>query len=145
MTTPPVLKHLSELRKFTISAGDTVKLAYLAGPPDGAMASVFFEVWEPLGAQPDNSHPESTEIFVVLAGHGRAYSDEHVADLEPGDVLILPEGSVHRIENTSPTERMYTITVMSEDLGAMPGGFAQLVRNGIPEELDGTDLATLFR
>jgi mannose-6-phosphate isomerase-like protein (cupin superfamily) len=143
MTTEPTVRHLDEVVPQLISPTDTVKLALLAGPADGSPASVFYEVWEPGGAQPDNSHPDSTEIFVVLSGHGIAHSDEHDVPIGPGDVLVLPPGSVHRIENTSTTERMYTVTIMAEDRGAMPGGFAGLVAAGTPATWDGTDTSVL--
>jgi mannose-6-phosphate isomerase-like protein (cupin superfamily) len=143
MSRPPVLRHLDDVTPFLIAPHDTVKLAPLAGPADGSPASVFFEVWGPGGAQPDNSHPESTEIFVVLSGHGAAHSDEHTVHIGPGDVLVLPPGSVHRIENTSATERLYTVTIMAEDGGAMPGGFAGLVGSGTPVEWDATDRSAL--
>ncbi|KAA9166119.1 cupin domain-containing protein [Amycolatopsis acidicola] len=139
MSTPPTLRHLAEVTPQLISAGDTVKLALLAGPADGSPASVFFEVWEPGGSQPDNSHPESTEIFVVLSGTGRAHSDEHTVPLRAGDALVLNPGSTHRIVNTSATERLYTVTIMAEDSGAMPGGFAELVAKGTVVDWDGTD------
>jgi mannose-6-phosphate isomerase-like protein (cupin superfamily) len=138
-----VLRHLDDVTPFLIAPRDTVKLAPLTGPADGSPASVFFEVWEPGGAQPDNSHPDSTEIFVVLSGQGTAHSDEHTVHIGPGDVLVLPPESVHRIENTSDTERLYTVTIMAEDAGAMPGGFAQLVGSGTPVEWDGTDHTVL--
>ncbi|MEU4657364.1 cupin domain-containing protein [Streptomyces sp. NPDC023723] len=143
MSTPPTVRRLDQAVPRLISPADTVKLALLAGPDDNSPASVFYEVWEPGGAQPDNSHPDSTEIFVVLAGHGTAHSDEHSVPLGPGDVLVLPPGSVHRIENTSPAERMYTVTIMAEDGGAMPGGFAALVAAGTPVAWDGADRAVL--
>jgi mannose-6-phosphate isomerase-like protein (cupin superfamily) len=143
MSTPPILRHLNDVTPRLISPADTVKLACLATPRDGSATSVFYEVWEPRGAQPDNSHPDSTEIFVVLAGHGVAHSDEHSVEIAAGDVLILPAGSVHRIENTSETDRMYTITIMTNDDGAMPGGFACLVDKGTPVRWDDADRAVL--
>ncbi|WP_406118812.1 cupin domain-containing protein [Streptomyces sp. NBC_00989] len=143
MNTAPTLRQLDQVVPQLISPADTVRLALLAGPPDGSPASVFYEVWEPGGAQPDNSHPESTEIFVVLTGHGIAHSDEHSVPIGPGDVLVLPPGSVHRIENTSATERLYTVTIMAADGGAMPGGFAALVSAGTPAQWDDTDRAAL--
>ncbi|MFB7498808.1 cupin domain-containing protein [Streptomyces sp. NPDC056161] len=145
MSTPPVLRRLDDVVPRLISPKDTVRLACLAGPADGSPTSVFYEVWEPGGAQPDNSHPGSTEIFVVLGGHGLAHSDEHSVPIGPGDVLVLPPGSVHRIENTSATERLYTVTVMAEDGGALPGGFAALVAAGTPTGWDGTDQSVLRR
>lgn len=83
-------------------------------------------------------------MFVILSGHGVAHSDDTTVDLAPGDVLVLPERSVHRIENTSATERMYAVTVMASDRGAMEGGFAALVNAGLATDLDETDLTTLF-
>ena len=139
MSTPPILRHLGDITPRLIPPVETVKLGCLAGPADGSPTSVFFEVWEPGGAQPDNSHPESAEIFVFLAGRGIAYSDEHSVEVGAGDVLILPAGSVHRIVNTSATERMYTVTIMANDDGALPGGFAELVAAGPAAGWDETD------
>ncbi|GAA4695940.1 hypothetical protein GCM10023215_37360 [Pseudonocardia yuanmonensis] len=144
-TPPPILRHLDDMAPRLISPADTVKLALLAGPADGSSTSVFFEVWEPGGSQPDNSHPDSTEIFVILSGTGRAHSDEHVVDLGAGDALVLHPGSTHRIVNTSATERLYAVTVMADDDGALPGGFAELVAKGTVTEWDGTDRQVLAR
>nr|MDT0666424.1 cupin domain-containing protein [Micromonospora sp. DSM 115978] len=121
-----------------ISPTDTVRLAVLSGPAQGSATTVVFEVWEPGGSQPPNSHPSSTETFVVLAGRGTAHSDDHVRDIGPGDVLVLPPGSVHRIVNTSASERLYTITVMAPD-----DGFADLIERGPVVDLDPADLAVL--
>jgi mannose-6-phosphate isomerase-like protein (cupin superfamily) len=145
MSSAPILKHLDDLGAYRISPGDSVKLACLAGPEEGSPTSVFFEIWDPRGSQPDNSHPDSVEIFIFLAGHGRAFSDEHSVEVGPGDVLVLPVGSVHRIENLSDTERMSAVTIMAKDLGALEGGFAKLVANGTPVELEESDMAVLPR
>ena len=138
MSTPPALHPLAGVQARRISPGDTVRLAVLSGPADGSGTSVCFEVWDPGGSQPPNSHSGSVETFVVLAGHGRAHSDEHERDLAPGDVLVLPAGSTHRIVNTSATERLYTITVMAPD-----EGFAAMIEAGEPADLDAADLAVL--
>ncbi|MGW5324363.1 cupin domain-containing protein [Rhodococcus pyridinivorans] len=143
MTPPPILRRLDDVAPQLISPSDTVKLALLAGPADGSPTSVYFEVWEPGGSQPINSHPHSTEIFVILSGHGRAHSDEHTATLAPGDTLILHPGSNHRIVNTSETERLYAVTIMVDDAGALPGGFAALVGKGSNSRWDEKDLAKL--
>ncbi|WP_129664846.1 cupin domain-containing protein [Phytoactinopolyspora endophytica] len=137
---PPVVRKLSALPAYLISPQDTVRLVELAGPNHGSDTSVFLEIWEPGGAQPINSHDDSAEIFIVLAGQAEAHSDQHVVDLTPGDVLVLQPGSEHRIINTSETERLYTITVMAND-----GGFAKLVTDGTPAELTAEDIGTLVR
>jgi mannose-6-phosphate isomerase-like protein (cupin superfamily) len=138
MSPEPGLRPLGEVVAHRISPDDTVRLAVLSGPDDGSPTTVVFEVWEPGGAQPPNSHPISVETFVVLSGTGRAYCDEHERDIRAGDVLVLPAGSTHRIVNTSPTERLYTITVMAPD-----DGFAALIDRGPVVDLDPEDLAVL--
>ncbi len=138
MTPPPALRPLADAQAHRISPGDTVRLAVLAGPGDGSDTSVCFEVWDPGGAQPPNSHPASVETFVVLAGSGQAHSDGHVREIAAGDVLVLPAGSTHRIVNTSASERLYTLTIMAPD-----DGFAALIERGEPAVLDAQDLAVL--
>ncbi|MDQ2727404.1 MAG: cupin domain-containing protein [Actinomycetota bacterium] len=120
-----------------ISAGDTVRLAVLAGPGDGIDHSVVFEVWDPRGAQPLNSHPAATETFLFLRGSGQAESDGAVTAVRAGQLLVLPAGSRHRIVNTGPG-RLYAITTMLPDQG-----FADLIRRGPPAPLDKADLDVL--
>ena len=144
MADAPILKHLDDLTTHRIAPGDTVKLAHVTGPSEGSPTSVFFEVWDPQGVQPDNTHPDSVEIFIFLKGHGQAVSDEHSVAVKAGDVLVLPSGSVHHIQNTSDTERLYAVTIMANDLGSMDKGFEHLVISGQPEVLDADDKASIF-
>jgi len=148
MAAAPILKHLSDLKAHRITPGDTVRLVPLAGPDDDSPASVFFEIWDPSGVQPDNSHPDSVEIFVFLEGEGEAFSDEHSVKVTAGDVLILPSGSVHHIKNTSETERLYAVTIMANDLGSQAlgatTGFEHLVKSGGEVEFEDSDKAVLF-
>lgn len=120
---------------YRISAGDTVKLAVVR-PPDGLWdATVVFEVWDPGGAQPPNSHPGSVETFWFLAGEGLATSDGAEVPVRAGMLLVLPPGSVHHIRNTGPG-RLYAVTTMVPD-----AGFAALVAAGVPDRLDAHDVA----
>ena len=134
---PPQVTDLTPASAFRISPGDTVKLAPLWDPDGLYPASVFFEIWEPGGAQPPNSHPGSVETFLFLSGEGVAYCDDAVCPVYGGRFLVLPPRSVHHIRNTG-SERMYAITTMMPD-----AGFAALVRAGVPVPLDPEDLAVL--
>lgn len=136
---PPVVRRLQELPAYLISPQDTVRLAELAGPKQGSSTSVFLEIWEPGGAQPLNSHPDSAEIFIVLSGTARAQSDDDEFALTAGDVLVLQPGSEHRIVNTSATDQLFTITVMAND-----GGFAKLVTDGTPTALTPAEISALI-
>jgi len=144
MTAAPILKNINDLTTHRIAPGDTVKLTHVTGPSEGSPTSVFFETWDPQGVQPDNTHPDSVEIFIFLSGAGQAVSDEHTVDVKAGDVLVLPSGSVHHIQNTSETERLYAVTIMANDLGSMEKGFEDLVITGEADTLDAGDKAAIF-
>jgi mannose-6-phosphate isomerase-like protein (cupin superfamily) len=134
----PVVRRLVDADCWRIAVGDTTRLAALAEPtPDGGGCSVFFEIWDPGGSQPPNSHPDSDEVFTFLAGAGVAHCDGHQVAIGAGDTLVLRAGSVHRIENTGP-DRMYAVVTMVQD-----HGFAAFVRRGVPAPLDAEDLAVL--
>jgi len=134
---PAELVDVAGLPAFKITAGDTVKLAVIRRPDNMGDASVHFEVWEPGGAQPPNSHPGSVETFFFLAGTGVAYCDDQQLDVGPGQLLVLPPNSVHRIENTGDG-RLYAITTMAPD-----AGFTALIEAGEPTALDAQDAAVL--
>ena len=83
MSSAPVVRPVGEVVAHRISPTDTVRLAVLSGPAQGSSTTVVFEIWEPGGSQPPNSHPSATETFVVLAGRGTAHSDDHPATSGP--------------------------------------------------------------
>jgi mannose-6-phosphate isomerase-like protein (cupin superfamily) len=137
MTAPYSLLPAGPLIAHRISAGDTVKLAVLAGPKDGLDHTVVFEVWEPGGAQPPNCHPNADETFWFLAGAGEAESDGVTGPVRAGQLLVLPAGTTHRIRNTG-LGRLYAITTMLPD-----EGFAAMIESGPVAPLDDEDRAVL--
>jgi len=120
-----------------ISAGDTVRLAVVRPPTTADDFSVSFEVWDPGGAQPPNTHPTSTETFWFLQGEGVAVSDGIELTIRAGQLLVLPPGSVHHIRNTG-SGRLYAITTMLPD-----HGFAEFVAAGPRAGFADEDLALL--
>jgi mannose-6-phosphate isomerase-like protein (cupin superfamily) len=136
--TAPVVRRAADADCWRIKEGDTTRLAVLAEPTPGHEgSSVFLEIWDPGGAQPPNSHPDSDEIFTFLAGSGVAHCDGEVATVAAGDTLLLRAGTTHRIVNTG-RDRMYALVTMVRD-----HGFAAFVRRGEPAALDADDLAVL--
>jgi mannose-6-phosphate isomerase-like protein (cupin superfamily) len=132
----PVTIGPADLEMHRISAGDSVRLGVLAGP-EVSPVTVILESWDEGGAQPPNSHPVSTELFVFLRGQGVASCDGREVGVAAGDTLVLPATSVHFIRNTGPG-RMYSITLMTPD-----DGFADLVRRGPAADTDDEDRAAL--
>jgi len=134
---PPQLFDVASSQARHIRAGDSVKLAMLRGPDHVLGTSVFLEIWERGGSQPPNSHPRSVETFLFLRGTGTAYCDGTRLSVHAGQLLVLPAGSVHRIES-SQAQRLFAITTMAPD-----DGFAALVGRGEPAPLDEVERAVL--
>lgn len=132
----PITISPKDLEMHYITAGDTVRLGVLAGP-EISPVTVILESWDEEGSQPPNSHPASTELFLLLRGRGIANCDGNEVAVKAGDTLVLPQTSVHFIRNTGGG-RMYSITLMSPD-----DGFADLVRRGPLAETDDEDRAAL--
>jgi mannose-6-phosphate isomerase-like protein (cupin superfamily) len=134
----PIVIAPEDLEMHHISAGDTVRLAVLAGP-EISPVTVILEAWDTAGAQPPNTHPHSTEVFLFLQGEGVAVCDEHEVPVSAGETLVLPATTMHHIRNTG-TGRMYSITLMTPD-----DGFADLVRRGPVAITDDEDRAVLSK
>lgn len=134
---PPQLFDVTGAVARLISPDDTVKLAMLRGPDEVHDVSVFLEIWEPGGSQPPNSHERSVETFLFLKGAGRAYCDGYELAVRAGQLLVLPERSLHRIE-CSPRSKLYAITTMAPD-----DGFAALVERGKAVSLDAEERSVL--
>jgi mannose-6-phosphate isomerase-like protein (cupin superfamily) len=78
-------------------------------------------------------------MFFILKGEGMAICDGKMLPLRPGDSLLVRPTGIHEIRNTS-SQRLYTLCFMvpNED-------FSELIRSGIPEQLDEEDLSVLQR
>lgn len=45
-------------------------------------------------------HPRTEEFYYVLAGTGEMRVQEDVAQVGPGDAILIPAGAVHALRNT---------------------------------------------
>ena len=88
---------------------------------DGAAAgaSGVFEVSIPAGSNvpPPHSHTHNEEIVYVLEGTLRYSVDGDVRDLDPGDTMYSPKGSVHAFSN--PHGKLTRVLIFNTpDIGA---------------------------
>jgi quercetin dioxygenase-like cupin family protein len=91
---------------FTDSSGDEATVVRVYRNPDCSIV-----VWNLEPGQPHapHSHPENTQVFVVLSGEGE-YTAEQGAPtkrVRAGDWIIVPRGAVHGIRNTGSTKLSY--------------------------------------
>ncbi len=130
----PIRRRACEAPCFRISPDDSNYFVILADPPgDGVPWITVVEIFAPGGRTPPNSHAAAWEQFVVLEGQGRAICDGHVTEVAKGDILALPPGSEHVVENTG-SGKLYCLTTMIPN-----EGFAELIRSGTPVTLDEGD------
>jgi mannose-6-phosphate isomerase-like protein (cupin superfamily) len=134
----PVVKSPKDYQAYRISPNDSNRLA-IVFDPDSANFSLTFcvEIFDVGGKTPPNRHQLAVEMFFVLKGEGIANCDGKIVQIRAGDSILVPPTGTHEIHNTG-SERLYTLCIMipNED-------FAELIRSGIPAELDEADLAVL--
>lgn len=136
----PVVKTPQDYQAYRISAHDTNRLAIVFDPTIANMSLTYcVEIFDVGGKTPPNRHQMAVEMFFVLKGEGLATCDGKTVTIRAGDSILVPASGTHVIENIG-SQRLYTLCIMvpNED-------FAELIRSGIPVELDAEDLAVLRR
>jgi mannose-6-phosphate isomerase-like protein (cupin superfamily) len=136
----PVIKSPKDYQVYRISPDDTNRLAIIFDSTNANTSlTCCIEIFDPGGQTPPNRHQWAVEMFFVLKGEAIAMCDGKIANIKTGDSLLVPPTGTHLIKNTGST-RLYTLTVMvpNED-------FSELIRSGIPVELDAEDMAVLGR
>jgi mannose-6-phosphate isomerase-like protein (cupin superfamily) len=132
------LQNAKTAGAFRISSTDTNYFVLLFDEKSDRIENVFVvEIFTKGGATPPNAHETAHEFFYVLHGQGVAICDGQETPVQKGDALLVKPGSTHIVRNTGDT-KLYTLTVMTPN-----EGFAELIRAGIPVELDDEDLRIL--
>jgi mannose-6-phosphate isomerase-like protein (cupin superfamily) len=136
----PVVKSPKDYLVFRISPQDSNRLAIVfdSTTADDSL-TVCVEIFDPGGRTPTHRHNFAVEMFFILKGEGMAICDGKQIPLRPGDSLLVRPTGIHEIRNPS-SERLYALCFMvpNED-------FSELIRSGIPEQLDEEDLSVLQR
>ncbi|MEH2140077.1 cupin domain-containing protein [Nostoc sp.] len=136
----PVIKSPKDYQVYRISPNDSNRLAIIFDSINANTSlTCCIEIFDVGGQTPPNRHQWAVEMFFVLKGEAIAMCDGKSATIKTGDSLLVPPTGTHLIKNTGST-RLYTLTVMvpNED-------FSELIRSGIPSELDAEDMTVLGR
>jgi mannose-6-phosphate isomerase-like protein (cupin superfamily) len=136
----PVIKSPKDYQVYRISPHDSNRLAIIFDTANANTSlTCCIEIFDVGGQTPPNRHQWAVEMFFVLKGEGVAICDGKNVCIKAGDSLLVPPTGTHLIKNIGTT-RLYTLTVMvpNED-------FSELIRSGIPVELDAEDMAVLGR
>jgi len=134
----PVLKSPQDCPVYRISPNDTNRIAIVFDSKIADNSLTFcIEIFDVGGQTPSHTHHSAAEMFFILKGEGLAICDGKNIPLKSGDSILVRATGVHQIINTG-LSRLYALCFMvpNED-------FSELIRNGIPEELDEEDLQVL--
>ena len=136
----PVVKSPQDYQAFRISPQDSNRLAIVFDPQSANISlTLCVEIFDIGGKTPPNRHQLAVEMFFVLKGEGTATCDGKTVPIRAGDSILVPPTGTHEICNTGE-ERLYALCFMvpNED-------FAELIRSGVPVELDAEDVSVLRR
>jgi mannose-6-phosphate isomerase-like protein (cupin superfamily) len=101
MTTPYTLKKLTDVEDSAVKFGfDAIQEAYFAKDDlDAEDTGVSFYRLKAGKRQPfAHKHDEAEEVYVVLAGSGRAKLDDEIIDIGPLDALRVAPGVIRGFE-----------------------------------------------
>lgn len=136
----PIVKSHQDYQVFRIHPDDRNRLALVFDPKTADVSLTYcVEIFDVGGKTPSHHHHAAVEMFYVLKGYGEAVCDGKVVPLKTGDSILIPNSGIHEVRNAG-RDRLYMLCIMvpNED-------FAELIRNGVPDELDEEDLRVLNR
>jgi mannose-6-phosphate isomerase-like protein (cupin superfamily) len=136
----PVFKSPSNYQAYRINPESTNRLAIVFDPMSTRMPLTYcVEIFDVGGKTLPHRHQMAVEMFFVLKGEGVAMCDGKAVEICAGDSVMVTPTEIHALKNTG-MGRLYMLTIMvpNED-------FAELIRSGIPVELDEEDMAVLQR
>ncbi len=97
--------HVTLTGRPEFLAGDHTVLRELLHPSKQPLALGYSMAHGTLapGARSKWHRLASSEVYYIIAGHGRLAVDDSVVAVEPGSVVYVPPGSKQSLENPGPT------------------------------------------
>lgn len=136
----PIHKSDRDYQAYRITPEDTNRLVIIFDPSTANTSLTFcIEIFDEGGQTPPNRHQIAVEMFFILKGEGNAICDGKSVPIRAGDSLLVPPTGIHEIRNTG-SGRLYALCIMVPN-----ENFAELIRSGIPVDLDEQDLRVLER
>ena len=84
-----------------------------ASPTSGTSGSILVEQTFQRGCTTNlHIHEQGDELFYVVSGRGTATLGDKTEAIEPGDVILVAQSAVHRIENPDNDEPLKVVYFM---------------------------------
>lgn len=145
------MAHTGQVLENPVS-GERIHFRRTAADTGGELLEIDLEL-SPDGHAPGmHVHPIQEERFEVVAGRIRFRTGLRTAIAEPGDVVVVPPGTVHAFENAGPDEALARVEIRPalrmEDLFETAVALAdegRTTRKGMPRPLDLALFVSEFR
>jgi mannose-6-phosphate isomerase-like protein (cupin superfamily) len=113
-------QHISESPANRRGNGQVSYLLLAPGQFGSRHLSVTYVECAPGSRQPLHEHPDSEQVYVIVAGRGRMTVGEEEQDVAAGTMVLVPPGAAHAIVNPGPEALVY-VSATSPPF-AMPTG-----------------------
>jgi quercetin dioxygenase-like cupin family protein len=100
----------------------TVTWLVREGEPAGAEQTVGLAVFDPGKGNVEHVHPNCEEIVYVVAGAVRHTLGDDATELGEGDLIVVPRGVAHRLENAGLEPARVWIVFSAADRQFVPTG-----------------------
>ncbi len=68
-------------------------------------------ILQPMQQTTGHDHDGQEEVYQFVSGYGKMDVGEKTFDVNPGDVVLIPDGDFHRVYNTSKYEQLIFVCV----------------------------------
>jgi mannose-6-phosphate isomerase-like protein (cupin superfamily) len=94
--------NLQQLTSFITADGSAIR--ELAGPAwtPARHQSLAEATLDSGGETAEHYHPQSEELYYLVAGEGRMRLAEEEIEIGVGDCVVIPPGTPHKLWNTGP-------------------------------------------
>jgi mannose-6-phosphate isomerase-like protein (cupin superfamily) len=94
--------RLAEREPFVTKDGSSIRELAHPGWTAARNQSLAEATVPPGGETDEHYHPRSEEIYLFVAGEGRMRLGGEEADVRPGEAVVIPPGTPHKLWNPGP-------------------------------------------
>jgi quercetin dioxygenase-like cupin family protein len=108
------VKHTTDVIANDVAAGKGTTMRVLISSQEGGNFAMRKFTMQPGGGMPRHTNTVEHEQY-VLSGHAKIGIEDEVFEVEPGDVVFIPEGVPHWYENAGDRAFEFLCVIPNKD------------------------------